>query len=591
MTLHLPRTLWLSALLLVLSACGGTKTVVDAGAPPMEREAGGNPTKTRQAQVMALFMDGNRARLSGDAPKAITLFEQCLKVDPTNSAAQFELAKLYHMAQDWPRAVDMARKATNNDPENIWYRFLLADLYSQNQRHAEAAEVYKGIVKKWPDRHEVYFSLARSLAQAGKTADAAQVYRDLEQRIGTNEELVANEFDMLATSGQLTEAEALLQRAIANNPTSTQYAGMLADLYSEMGQTDKALEQYRKVLAMDPTDSMARLALAEHYFSNNERSKAFDELNIAFADPDLDIDAKMQVLLGFFEMSNSEGEQPGERTQLIERSYELIGTLKKTHPESGKPYTIAGDFLMRDGKPKEARDEFRQALRTEQDKYPIWQQVLQLDLQAQDFAALNEDASKAAELFPTQPEFHFYRGIALGQLKKYDEAIEALVTGRDLVVDNPELEVQFLSSLGDAYHEAGEHAKSDQSYERALAIDGKNISVLNNYAYYLSERSENLQKAEEMSKRSNELSPGQATYQDTYAWVLYKLGRYPEARVWIEKAVGTGATDGVLAEHYGDILSKLGDNAAALEQWKKAKTLGGASELIDRKITEGRLVE
>ena len=577
-------------LLTLLAACGGSKAVVDAGVPPPERE-GENPAKTRQAQVMALFMDGSRARLSGDAPKAVTLFEQCLKVDPTNSAAQFELAKLYHLAQDRPRAADMARKATNNDPENIWYRFLLSDLYSQDQRHAEAAEVYKGIVKKWPDRHEVYFSLARSLAQAGKTDEAKQVYRGLEKRIGTNEELVANEFEMLAASGQLSEAEALLQRALVNNPTSTQYAGMLADLYSEMGQTEKALEQYRKVLAMDPSDSMARLALAEHYFSNNERSKAFDELNIAFNDPDLDIDAKMQVLLGFFEMSNSEGEKPGERTQLIERSYELIATLKKTHPESGKPYTIAGDYLMRDGKPKEARDEFRQALRTEQDKYPIWQQVLQLDLQAQDFAALNEDATKAAELFPTQPEFHFYRGIALERLKKYDEAIEALVTGRDLVVDNPALEVQFLSSLGDAYNQIGEHAKSDQSYDRALTLDSKNIGDLNNYAYYLSERSEDLRKAEEMSKRSNELSPGQATYQDTYAWVLFKLGRYPEARVWIEKAVGTGATDGVLAEHYGDILSKLGDNAAALEQWKKAKTLGGASDLIDRKITEGRLVE
>lgn len=578
-------------LLTLLSACGGSKAVVDAGAPPTEREAGGDPTKTRQAQLMALFMDGNRARLSGDAPKAISLFEQCLKVDPTNSASQFELAKLYHMAQDWPRAVDMARKATNNDPDNIWYRFLLADLYSQNQRNAEAAEVYKGIVKKWPDRYEVYYSLARTLAASGKNAEAAQVYRDLEQRIGPGEELVANEYDMLASSGQLEEARALLERAIANDPSNSQYYGMLADVYTELGQPEKALEQYTRALAMDPGDSMARVALAEHYFGNGERDKAFDELNVAFADPDLEIDAKMQVLLGFFEMSNNEGEKPGEREQLITRSYDLIETLKKTHPESGKPYTIAGDFLMRDGKLKEARDAFREALRTEQDKYPIWQQVLQLDLQAQDYGALHEDAAKAAELFPTQPEFHFYNGIALQQLKRYDEAIEALVTGRDLVVDNPELEAQFWSSLGDAYHSAGQHAKSDESFDRALAIDGKNATVLNNYAYYLSERGEKLQKAEEMSRRSNDLQPGQATYQDTYAWVLFKLGRFPEARTWIEKALGSGAPDGVVTEHYGDILFKLNDAAGALEQWKKAKDLGGASGLIDRKITEGRLVE
>jgi tetratricopeptide (TPR) repeat protein len=590
MTLHLPRTLWLSALLLVLSACGGSKGVADVD-PAGTMAPRSTDGKTKQAQVMALFMDANRARLAGEVPKAISLFEQCLKVDPTNSASQFELAKLYHMAQDWPRAVDMARKAVNNDPENIWYRFLLADLYAENQRFSEASEVYKGIVKKWPERHDVHFSLARTLALAGRNAEAAQVYRDLEQRIGLGEELVANEFDMLVTTGQLDEARALLDRAIAHTPDNVQYYSMLADLYAEMGQPDKALEEYRKVLAMDPGDSMARMALAEHYFSNGQRGKAFDELDIAFADPDLEVDAKMQVLLGFFEMSGAPSEPQAQKDTLIARSYELIATLKKTHPESGKPHTIEGDFLLRDGKLKEARNAFREALRTEQDKYPIWQQVLQLDLQAKDYPAMHEDAARASELFPTQPEFLWYDGVALSQLKRYDEAIEALLMGRDLVVDDPDLEVQFWSALGDTYHEAAQHVKSDESYERALAINGKNASVLNNYAYYLSERGEKLVKAEEMSRRSNELQPGQPTYQDTYAWVLYKLGRYPEARTWMEKAIGAGASDAVLAEHYGDILYKLNDTAGALEQWKKAKAMGGASEVIDRKITEGKLVE
>lgn len=571
-----------------LIACGGSKGVADGGREDARGTAAG---KDRQARVMELYMDATRARLAGDMPKAIGLYEQCLREDPANDAAQFELAKLYHMAQDWPRAVDMARKAVANGPDNIWYRFLLADLYAQNQRYNEAAETYRGIVKQWPDRHEVYFNLARTLAAAGKTTEAAQVYRDLEARIGTNEELVANEFDLLAASGQYAEAQRLLERAIANDPANSQYHSMLADLFSETGQPEKALEQYRLVLAMDPGDNMARVALAEHYFSNGERDKAFDELNIAFADPDLEVDAKMQVLLGFFEMSDNQGEEPGQREQLIRRSYDLIETLKRAHPESGKPHTIAGDFLMRDGKLTEARDEFRAALVTEQDKYPIWQQVLQLDLQLSDWASLHTDAAKAAELFPTQPEFHWYNGVALSQLKRYDEAIEALVAGRDLVVDNPPLETQFWSALGDAYHEAGQHARSDEAYERALAIDGRNASVLNNYAYYLSERGEKLQKAEEMSRRCNELQPGQSTYQDTYAWVLYRLGRYAEARTWMEKALAGNASDGVLFEHYGDILYKLGDAPGAMEQWRKAKTAGGASDRIDRKIAEGRLVE
>ena len=52
-----------------------------------------------------------------------------------------------------------------------------------------------------------------------------------------------------------------------------------------------------------------------------------------------------------------------------------------------------------------------------------------------------------------------------------------------------------------------DYEKSDQNYERALALDDKDASTLNNYAYFLSLRKIKLDKAEELSKRSNELEP------------------------------------------------------------------------------------
>jgi tetratricopeptide (TPR) repeat protein len=300
----------------------------------------------------------------------------------------------------------------------------------------------------------------------------------------------------------------------------------------------------------------------------------------------------MQVLIGFFEMTNHEGEKPEDRTNLVARSYALIDALEKAHPESGKPHTIHGDFLLRDGRYAEAREQFRLALRSEQDRFPIHMQLLQLDLQLADYAALVSDADSAIALFPTTPEIHLYKGIALSQLKRHDEAIEALITGRDLVVDNPALATQFWNSLGDAYNEAGQFANSDKAYEKVLAAEPDNIATLNNWAYYLSLRGEQLERAERMSKRSNELAPGSPTYQDTYAWVLFRMGRHADAKVWMEKALaGSPEPDGVLLEHYGDILFELGEREAALQQWRKAQAKGGASTLIDRKITEGRRVE
>lgn len=146
-----------------------------------------------------------------------------------------------------------------------------------------------------------------------------------------------------------------------------------------------------------------------------------------------------------------------------------------------------------------------------------------------------------------------------------------------MVVDNPILQAQFWSSLGDAYNEAKRFSDSDKAYDKALALEPDNAGTLNNFAYYLSVRNEQLEKAERMSKRSLEITPAAATYMDTYAWVLFRAGKFPEARVWIEKALASGEPDGVVVEHYGDILFELGDADGALEQWRKAKTLGGGA--------------
>ena len=574
------------------AACGGAKPAVDK-APAVDPESGAqrDVAADKRAEVMRLFMEATQARLSGQVPKAVGLYQQCLKVDPTNSAALFELAKLYHQGQNFPQALDHAKRAAALDKENIWYRFLLADLYSQNQQTQEAADVYRGILAKWPDRYEVYFDLANMLAYSGKVDEAIKVYADQEKRFGLSEELIMQEFGMLSQTGRSAEAQALVERAIKAYPNDPRYLGLLAEVYDQQGNSEQALEQYRKTLELDPGNSMVRIALAEHYYATGKMDEAYNELGQAFLDPDLEIDAKMQVLIGFFEMTDREGEKPADRPDLIRRSYDLIGSLEKAHPESGKPHAIHGDFLLRDGKFAEARDQFRMALRTEKERFPIHLQLLQLDLQLRDHQALHTDAEEAISLFPTVPEPYLYNGIALSQLGQHDAAIETLITGRDVVVDNPPLQAQFWSSLGDAYNEAKRFSESDKAYDKALALEPNNAGTLNNYAYYLSVRNEQLEKAERMSKRSLELTPGSATYMDTYAWVLFRASKYAEARTWIEKALSAGEPDGVVVEHYGDILFELGDAAGALEQWRKAKTLGGASDALDRKINEGKRVE
>ena len=104
---------------------------------------------------------------------------------------------------------------------------------------------------------------------------------------------------------------------------------------------------------------------------------------------------------------------------------------------------------------------------------------------------------------------------------------------------------------------------------------------LNNYAYYLSLKNEQLDKAEEMSYRTRRQEPENSTYLDTYAWILFMKGDYAHARTYMDKVVNPEKTDqelladerlvGNLLEHAGDIYAHIDEPETALRLWKLAK--------------------
>lgn len=576
--------------LVMLSACTPSKEL--AGPVESRPERAPKQVGTNDSRVMELFMKATQARLLGEPLKAVHLYEETLKLDPSNAAAMFELGKLYNGMQQFEPSVNYAKGAVEIAPDNIWYRYLLADLYKQNQQFEDALGVYDEVIRKWPKRYEIYMNKAEILLQLQKLDEASELFDEVQEKFGFNEELLLHQYSMFMTTGNYGKAMEVVEKAMLARPDEPRYHAMQAEVYEHMGEMDKAHDSYQRVLKMDPGNSMVRIAMAEHYYSIEQPAKAIEQLEAAFMDQGLSIDSKMQVLLGFFEMTQRAEIPQTDRDDMTTKAYDLITLLKQMHPEEGKPYTIHGDFLMRDGKFREARDQFREATKYEQDKFAIWQQLVLLDSRLGDSKGMRDDASAAVELFPTQPIFYLFKGIGHSQLKEYDEAIEALIAGKNLVVDDPQSKAQFLSSLGDAYHGAEEHKLSDKAYDDALAINPDDPGVLNNYSYYLSLRREQLEKAERMSKRSNELAPDNPSYLDTYAWVLYQMGKYEEARVYIEKAISSGgAGEGVLLEHFGDILYKLGETDLALEKWKEAQTAGGGTDLLDQKVVEGKLFE
>jgi Tfp pilus assembly protein PilF len=377
----------------------------------------------------------------------------------------------------------------------------------------------------------------------------------------------------------------MIKEYISQQPDDEQAYLLLAETYEAMDKDAEALEQLKIALEKSPGDPNINLTIAEHYRMRRDYDSAMPYLKAAFASTDLDVDSKIKILLGLFLISES-------RTEIKADAYELLDAAVMAHPNDPKVYSMYGDFCFRDKKYQKAGESFRKAIALDNSKFAVWSQLLIVESELGDFDAMIREAEQAKEIFPNEPGVMLFLGIARLQKKQPKEAAESLNEGLKLVIDNPPLEAQFYANLGDAYYRLKEYGKSDDAYESALKINPEDTYVLNNYAYYLSLRKEKLERAAEMSKKTVDMNPGNSSYLDTYGWILYTQGKFSEAEQWIGKAVkASSSPSAVILEHYGDVWYQLKDTNKALEYWRRAKEAGPASDLLDQKIRDQKLIE
>jgi tetratricopeptide (TPR) repeat protein len=112
--------------------------------------------------------------------------------------------------------------------------------------------------------------------------------------------------------------------------------------------------------------------------------------------------------------------------------------------------------------------------------------------------------------------------------------------------------------------------------------------IYNSLGYIFADHDYRLPDALEYLLKAVELDPKNGAIADSYAWVLFKLKRYGEAKKEILRAIEIfgDEVDATILDHAGDIFFALGDKAAARESWKKALTLDGDVDFdaIERKL-------
>lgn len=531
-----------------------------------------------------LYYDASKQKTLGNYDKAIDLFDQYLDKVPDDAAALYELGSIYFKQNRLDEALEKVGKAVTIDPSNEWYKTLLVQIYQEQKDYRSAEKIIKRMIEDDPNDYEHRQDLALNYIYQGEYMDAIEVYNDLEERIGVNEQISIQKQKLYLLLGKGNDAIEEIRKLTETFPEEVRFLEMLAEMYVTEEKWDEALETYEKILEVDPDNPYINISLSDYYRKTGNKEKSYEYLKAGFSNPSLDIDAKVQILLAYYSVNEIYNE-------LKDEAFSLAEILVNTHPDDPKAHSIYADLLYQDDRFEEARESFRKVISLDSSKYLVWEQLLFVESELGDFEAMANESVRAIDLFPQQPLLYLFSGVANFQLKNYELAAEHLETGVNFVVGNDQMKAQFYSYLGDAYNELEDFEKSDKSYDKSLELDPDNSIVLNNYAYYLSLRDQNLEKAKEMAGKAIELDPENGANHDTYGWVLYKMGRYEEAKKWIGKAVENRDTSAVVLEHYGDVLYKLGDKKEAVKYWEKAIKKGEGSEFLERKVRDKKLYE
>ncbi|MDL2222832.1 tetratricopeptide repeat protein [Bacteroidales bacterium OttesenSCG-928-M11] len=533
------------------------------------------------------YLEGLRLKLNGQHEEAFESFRTALDIDPSSSAALYEISRYYIAKRNNTMALESLQKAVENNPENLYYKLALAGLYRDFEQLEKAVVLYEEITKIEPERAEIHFYLSDLYLRLNNPDMSIKSLDNLENNIGMNEIVSFQKYQLYRAIDKNDKALKEIEKLSAKFPSEARYLIIIGDHYLEFQNNKKALEYYSKAHSLDPNNPYYFISMANYYEIEGKEEMVYKQIENALRNTDLDNDLKVDILNKYIKYAQAlpNGEE------IIDS---LMTTLLSQHQEDTEINIIYADYLVSINRIEEAKFQYRLAADFDPMNKTIWLNLLRITIEQQESEEILEICNKALEYFPKSPEFYFYKGASYYIKDENENALSTFLEAIENVphATNRTIVSEFYGHVGDLYHQFGyEKEKVYTAYDEALKLNENNVTVLNNYAYFLSLDKEDLEKAERMAAKAVQLKPNNSTYIDTYAWVLFQKENYSLAKFYIEDAL-SNSKDNISAEiieHYGDILFKYGNEEKAIEEWEKALNIkdseGVNSDLLKKKIT------
>lgn len=534
------------------------------------------------------FIDAMLQRQKGNNDAAFDLLKHCVHIRPEAPEAYFFLAQYYMSLKQNDKAIECFKKAADLEPDNSTYLETLAKAYVTNDNDSLAIGTLEKIVEKETGRIDILEMLVQLYQNRADYDNTIKTLDRLETLEGKNERLTYAKSEIYSLTGDKKAAINEMKKLADQYPNDLNYRGLYGDALLMNGREKEAFDIYTGILKAEPDNYRAQLSMRAYYKQKDMAADADSMTMQLLLNKNTGDDARVYIMRQEIAESENGG---GDSTKILRLFDRMMA-----QPQASTDIAILYATYMSLKKMPQEKIEavLEKVLAQTPDNAAARLQLVAYAWQRDDLDRVIELCKAARQYNPDEMAFYYYEGMAHFRKDDNDSALNAFQNGISVIGEHsdPDIVSDFYAVMGDLLYEKGRAAEAYAAYDSCLQWKDDNIGCLNNYAYYLSVNGDSLDKAEKMSYRTVKAEPKNATYLDTYAWILFMQGRYAEAKIYIDQAVQNDSdSSAVILEHAGDIHAKAGDIDGAVELWARAAAKDPANKLLARKIRQRKYIK
>ena len=503
-------------------------------------------------KVAQMVIDAATQREIGNIETASSIYKEIIKQQPENSLVYYQLSSINYEQRNIATAIEYNLKAIELNPKNHWYRTQLAEIYLQTKQIEKAAEQYRAIIDLQPNVTEYYMELAGIYADANMFDKAIEIINLLEKRQGVNEYCSMSKYRIYKQLGKQEKAIKEIENLCKEYPSNISYLSTLAQNYLSKGEDKKALNLMKKVEEIDSNNIENIVALLELYYKKGDRESAEVYIDKLCRNTQMNFEEKNGLILTLYQ------ETVDEDPQTLKNYMNHLETMSKMYPEEGRLWQFLSIAYMRTFRMADAYIACKKAVEYGVNDLDLFKNCIIVQQVNDNPKEIIETCDKALKYYPREVIFYIVKGHNLNAIGEYTSAIEVFEKGLKLKTRQEDYLIDLYNGLAEAHYRAEKYDQAWNFFEKVLEISPNDFPTLNNYAYYLCIENINLDKAEEMSKKTYDAESRNITFADTYAWILHSKGEHLKAKEVLDKFLDSKDNwSATVQGHYEEILKAI----------------------------------